>query len=539
MRTFEQISADVDAAIAISDAATLMRLAIELDELATPEATALAHRARGMACYYTGDYPSALEHFNSALVLFHELGNRSGVASVTGNIGNVYASTGDFPAALEHYNSALALHHELGDRRGVAIVTGNIGNVYASTGDFPAALEHYNSALALNHELGNRLGVAFVTGNIGIVYRSTSDYPAALDHYNSALALYHELGNSSGVALVTGNILLVLLSTDDVDRARQTLSALDELLVDDPGVAVEREIGRAMIHVLDGDLQAAHTTLANALELAKTHGLRAQQADVCKELRNLAQKRNDFAAYIEHNNEYTRTNEEVRGADAKLKMAMQAKEREIANERMETAKHMAVLHSTLPKHIADRVARGETVNDHIDNAAVLFLDIAGFTTLSSEMDVTEVVALLDRVFATCDTVANKHNMMKIKTIGDSYMCVAFDDVSSAAFAALEMIQSITEVRVRIGLHCGHVVAGVLGKERLQYDVWGDTVNVASRMESTGEPGRIHISSGFALALHGETAKQRSGEQEFCTVVERGEIEIKGKGMMTTHWLEPS
>jgi len=74
---------------------------------------------------------------------------------------------------------------------------------------------------------------------------------------------------------------------------------------------------------------------------------------------------------------------------------------------------------------------------------------------------------------------------------------------------------------------------------MQYDVWGDTVNIASRMESTSEPGRIHISSGFALTLHGETAKQRNGEQEFCTVVERGEIEIKGKGMMTTHWLQQS
>ena len=619
MRTFEQISADVGAATNINNAATLMRLATELDELATPEATALAHRARGWACYCTGDYPAALEHynsalvlyhelgnrsgvatvtgnigvvsdstgdypaalehfnsalalhhelgyrsgvatvtnsignvyynagdypaalehFNSALVLFHELGNRSGVASVTGNIGIVYNDTGDYPAALEHYNSALALHNELGNRSGVASVTGNIGIVYDITGDYPAALEHFNSALALHHELGNRRGVARATGNIGNVYGSTGNYPAALEHFNSALALFHELGNRSGVAGVTGNILLALLSTDDVDGARRTLTTLDELPVDNPRVAIEREMRRAEIHVLDGDLQAAHTTLTNALELAVSHGLRAKQADVYKELRNLAQQRNDFAAYIEHNNEFTRINEEILGKETSIKMAIQAKEREIAEKDKETAKHMAVLHSTLPKHIADRVARGEVVNDHYDNAAVLFLDIVGFTTLSSEMDVTEVIALLDRVFATCDTVVNKHNMMKIKTIGDSYMAASFDNVESAALAALDLVASITQVQVRIGIHCGPVVAGVLGKERMQYDVWGDTVNIASRMESTSEPGRIHISSGFALTLHGETAKQRNGEQEFCTVVERGEIEIKGKGMMTTHWLQQS
>jgi len=601
VRTFEQISADVGAATNINNAATLMRLATELDELATPEATALAHRARGWACYCTGDYPAALEHynsalvlyhelgnrsgvatvtgnigvvsdstgdypaalehFNSALVLFHELGNRSGVASVTGNIGIVYNDTGDYPAALEHYNSALALHNELGNRSGVASVTGNIGIVYDITGDYPAALEHFNSALALHHELGNRRGVARATGNIGNVYGSTGNYPAALEHFNSALALFHELGNRSGVAGVTGNILLALLSTDDVDGARRTLTTLDELPVDNPRVAIEREMRRAEIHVLDGDLQAAHTTLTNALELAVSHGLRAKQADVCKELRNLAQKRNDFAAYIEHNNEFTRINEEILGKETSIKMAIQAKEREIAEKDKETAKHMAVLHSTLPKHIADRVARGEVVNDSFDNAAVLFLDIVGFTAISDRIPAGHVVHLLDQIFTALDVLCDRHDVTKIKTIGDSYMAVGFENNTAERMAqcALDMITTLNDmvitmppalgdtswtndvgdIRVRIGLHVGPVTAGVIGTQRMQYDVWGDTVNIASRMESTSEPGRIHISSGFALALHGETAKQRNGEQEFCTVVERGEIEIKGKGMMTTHWLEQS
>ncbi|RPI66268.1 MAG: adenylate/guanylate cyclase domain-containing protein, partial [Ignavibacteriae bacterium] len=228
----------------------------------------------------------------------------------------------------------------------------------------------------------------------------------------------------------------------------------------------------------------------------------------------------------------------------------------------------------------------EVVNDHHDNAAVIFLDIAGFTSISDQLTSTEVVQLLDTVFTALDTVCKKHDVVKIKTIGDSYMAVAFPQESSsseqrvasievrAANAALDMLHVIaylpeslpvslretiretlpSGLQVRIGLHVGAVTAGVIGTERMQYDVWGDTVNVASRMESTGEPGRIHVSSSFALALNGERANERKGETDVIpsdseergtssqlpvtrSLIPRGEMEIKGKGIMKTYWLE--
>ena len=253
-------------------------------------------------------------------------------------------------------------------------------------------------------------------------------------------------------------------------------------------------------------------------------------------MRDLAQKRNDFAAYIEHNNEFTRITEEINGKESTLKMAMQAKQREIDAVQREHAQHMAVLHSTLPKHIADRVARGEVVNDQFDRAAVLFLDVVGFTTHSSVLAAADVVDLLQKIFTTFDAICAEHDVMKIKTIGDSYMAVAFPHESSsieqrAATTAGAMIASSFTwpsgevVQFRIGLHSGPVVAGVLGTERLQYDVWGDTVNVASRMESSGEAGRIHVSEAFANAL------------KDAHIEPRGTIDIKGKGSMQTYWLE--
>jgi class 3 adenylate cyclase len=177
------------------------------------------------------------------------------------------------------------------------------------------------------------------------------------------------------------------------------------------------------------------------------------------------------------------------------------------------------------------------------------LDIVGFTTHTSELDASVVVYLLQNIFTTFDAICAKHDVMKIKTIGDSYMAVAFGTANQIANSeqriantAVAMMSSTftwphtgERVMFRIGLHCGPVVAGVLGTERMQYDVWGDTVNVASRMESTSEPGRIHVSSSFALAVKGEMTKGRTGHA--LTIRERGTMEIKGKGMMKTYWLE--
>ncbi|RPI67097.1 MAG: hypothetical protein EHM43_09885, partial [Ignavibacteriae bacterium] len=446
--------------------------------------------------------------------------------------------------------------------------TGNIGLVHDSTGDYPEALSHFHRALALYEELGDRSGVATVTGNIGNVHRSTGDYPAALSHCHRALALHEELGDRSGVATVTGNIVSAYVGMGSDAEARQLLATMDGMHIDEPVVRIHRELLRATLQERSGELDGAAVTLQRALSEALEHGLRYQAADVHKALRDLALKQNNLAGYVEHNNEFTRITEEVNGKEATLKMAMQAKQREIDAKDREHAQHMAVLHSTLPKHIADRVARGETVNDHYDNAAVIFLDIVGFTTISDRIPSGHVVHLLEQIFTSLDAVCKRHDVIKIKTIGDSYMAVAFPLESSsseqrAASAAIDMIASLDaleitmppelgdtlwtkdvgDINVRIGMHCGPLTAGVIGTARMQYDVWGDTVNVASRMESSSEPGRIHVSSNFALALKSEMAKGRNSEKDRSqfpvpsSLRERGTLEVKGKGMMKTYWLE--
>jgi len=198
-----------------------------------------------------------------------------------------------------------------------------------------------------------------------------------------------------------------------------------------------------------------------------------------------------------------------------------------------------LLLSILPASVATRLKAGDTaVADHFPEVSVLFADIVNFTTLSGGLSPSSLVSLLDELFTRFDELARAHGIEKIKTIGDCYMAVSgapeprVDHAVALADMALEMIQGMegfnrargTMLQVRIGLHTGPVVAGVIGRSKFIYDLWGDTVNTASRMESTGMPGCIQVSEVMQSALAGEFDFER-----------RGEIEVKGKGRMNP-WL---
>jgi class 3 adenylate cyclase/CHASE3 domain sensor protein len=198
----------------------------------------------------------------------------------------------------------------------------------------------------------------------------------------------------------------------------------------------------------------------------------------------------------------------------------------------------------LPRPIAARLRSGETlIADDIPEATILFSDLAGFTALSGTMVAVEIVEMLDLLFSRFDALAARYGLEKIKTIGDGYMvaggvpdfrpdhaaavaemALAMGEATSIATRALGVLGQ--PLRVRIGIHSGPLVAGVLGTNKLIYDVWGDTVNIASRMEKYGEPGRVHVSAA-TRALLGDLYRFE------C----RGKIEVKGKGQMETYFLD--
>ncbi|MDX1344949.1 MAG: adenylate/guanylate cyclase domain-containing protein [Sedimenticolaceae bacterium] len=200
----------------------------------------------------------------------------------------------------------------------------------------------------------------------------------------------------------------------------------------------------------------------------------------------------------------------------------------------------SLLLNILPKPIAERLKKGEVViADRFPEITVLFSDIVGFTELSSNIRPQDLVVMLNGIFREFDAIASRRGLEKIKTIGDAYMVAAGlpqycdDHAMRAADMALEMLEAVetfnresgTELSIRIGLHSGSAVAGVIGTKKFAYDIWGDTVNIASRMESHGEPGKIHISEETAEHLKFDYA-----------IEPRGAITVKGKGTMETFYL---
>ncbi|MFZ4372206.1 MAG: adenylate/guanylate cyclase domain-containing protein [Mycobacterium sp.] len=221
--------------------------------------------------------------------------------------------------------------------------------------------------------------------------------------------------------------------------------------------------------------------------------------------------------------------------------AMREVSRAEAAMEVEYSRSEALLANILPASIAAKLkdpAHG-VIADRYDDASILFADIAGFTERASEIPPTELVRFLDRLYTTFDRLVDRHGLEKIKTTGDSYMVVSGvptprpDHAEAIAALALDMSRAVADLRdprgnpvpLRMGIASGPVVAGVVGARRFFYDVWGDAVNVASRMESTDIEGRIQVPQSVFERL-----------RHTFVLEERGEIDIKGKGLMRTWYL---
>ncbi len=223
---------------------------------------------------------------------------------------------------------------------------------------------------------------------------------------------------------------------------------------------------------------------------------------------------------------------DVTTINSNLELRIDRRTKELAEER---AKSDALLHATLPNPVVPRLREGLVIADQRPDVAVLFADICGFTKLSSGLPPAVMVSALEQLFGSFDAMVDRHGAEKIKTIGDCYMAATGlfsedpDHVSRIVELGLDMQRAAQAVphpdggawQLRIGVHAGPVVAGVIGRRRFLYDLWGDTVNVASRMESCGVPGRVHVTDAVKLRLR-RPVEQRS-------------VDVKGVGLMQT-WL---
>ncbi|MBL8005077.1 MAG: tetratricopeptide repeat protein [Candidatus Kapabacteria bacterium] len=517
---------------------------------------------------YLSDYPKALEYYSKALHIGEEIGSKYGNAANLGNIGLVYSDLSDYPKALEYYSKALLIFEEIGNKLGIVSNLVSIGNVYSNLSDYPKALEYYSKALPIFEEIGNKVGIATNLMNIGIVYWNLSDYPKALEYYTKALHINEEIGNKVGIAINLGNIGIVYKSLSDYPKAIEYYSKafhINEEIGNKVGIASNLgNIGSvyATKESTYYDVKKAEVYLQKSLVLAEEIGAKVVRKEAYEQLHKLRLNEEHYKEALEFQTKSIALEKEIQSIEAKKQAdrfdnerKTAEREKQIAVERARYEERESILRNILPDSVTDRLVKGENpIADHFETASVLFMDLVGFTSLASIAPPKQIVYLLDAIFQKADEVVETFGLEKIKTIGDGYLAVGNvttpleNHQKATAQAALQLlitmrdfvvnipsdlgdtnwIKDMNDIEIRIGIHTGEVVAGIIGKNKYTYDLWGDAVNVASRMESNSEAGRIHISEQFAKSIE--------SYPEF-SLIPRGEISIKGKGTMNTFWLE--
>ena len=507
----------------------------------------------GLAYNHLEDYPVALELFVKALEIIEEVGHVQMTGVVTKNIGMIYMTHGDYPRALEQYRKALPFHIEAGDKVNQANTKMSIADLLRMLGDVSGALSYSLEANQLFAEVNHTPLVASTSMFIAYYLHLQGDDAAAELWITRAVEM---LPSISSLYDKVNCIRMICVIRTDQERHDEVLALIEDNwseIEHFPTEASNTLILKAQILKKRGDLSEARSIFASILERAIEKHDMYYMINGHESLRDIAKTLGDFESYIKHNEEYQRLSKEFQGSETARKIAVQEKENEMLHERNERERERAILYGTLPREIADRMVRGESVTgDHFENAAVLFADIVGFTSHTSTLDPAFVVNLLGTIFRSFDEFCTQHHVLKVKTIGDSYMCFKADATATENAHALASVANAmqnntfmwpnnTPMQFRIGIHIGAATAGVIGTDRLQYDVWGDTVNVASRMESTCDPGKVHVTEQFAKALSDEKRQEATRGDERLehgtwNVEPRGTLEIKGKGLMHTYWL---
>ncbi len=524
-----------------------------------------------LACAHVdlADLPRAMEYAHKAIDVYDVGDDAKGRVDVTLLVAGIHIDLGDYPQAMEYVQRALDTATQTDYTVGQAHALHSKARVLNSMHDTADAERTLRMALDVLSDQGSVLTRNAILRDLGITLGTLDREDEALEIFQRLASWYRERENTIWYndAIYRGTLALL-----HGERTAEARAMFDQAGPRNETQVWTRAVGlycEAKLLIAEGRLDAAHEIGLRVLDLVLQHQIRDMLENAYSILMSIAEQRKDFDDYVKYSAEARSTADQIRGRESASRLALQAKERELQEEREQQARQRALLYGTLPPSIADRKLRGEDVSgDHFEQASVLFMDIVGFTAISDRIPPGHVVHLLKAIFRVCDDVCRVHGLTKIKTIGDSYLAVAgvpeplADHAQRAAQAAIDLLarlsaleltmdpalgdtswtSTVGEIRIRIGLHCGPLVAGIVGDERLQYDIWGDTVNVASRMESTGEPGRIQCSEAFAQLLLAVAVAEKDGtansnSQQQQKLTERGEVSVKGKGSMTTYWLE--
>lgn len=520
----------------------------------------LASILGNMGLIYTdqGNYPQALDHQQRSLSLRQKMKDSTGMSIAYTNLGNIYAEIKEYALAIEHYAKATKIDEALGRKEEIALNLNNIGLVYYYLKDYEQALQYYERSLTLLDELGNRARAANSMDNIGSVYFKKGEFDEALKYHFRSLKLNEEVGATKGMAIGLVHIGTTYIEKLQFEEALKHCARALQLAEESGAIKQQKDACSCLyksnlgLHrykeALDYFERSAtlKDSLFNEENTKKLTQLQMQfEFDKIEAANRAEQEKKDALAAAELRRHKLERNGFIGGFTIVVLFAgvffVQRNRISREKERSED-----LLLNILPEETAHELKeKGRAEAQHMDEVSVLFTDFKGFTALSESVTPKELVADLHKCFSAFDHICEKYGIEKIKTIGDAYMAAGglptpnkthAEDVIRAALEMAEVIEKgkankkaaqMPFFEIRIGVHTGPVVAGIVGVKKFQYDIWGDTVNTASRMESSGEVGKVNISEATFDLLK---------DDPNFHFEHRGKVTAKGKGNLDMYFV---
>ena len=530
------------------------QLAIETDD---PKWLVQAYYNEGSALRMLGDLEGALKATFKSLEYAQAMGDKKRVGNAYLALGDIYSVSGAHQNSTDYYNKAILIFREIMDSQTLASALFNLGDEYLNQDNLTSAIPHFSESIKLFEQIGFDIGVAYNLGNMGMVYAKQGDDKLALANINKAMAILEEQQDYYGISEYLAYMSDIYLSRNEIPTAlgyaeRSLELALSKGLKDQLSetnlklATLHEQLGNTDIsyhyykdHIAYRDSINNLVSIQKMADLETSFQVSRKQSEV--DLLNQQKKVQKIIAFSTGAGMFLIGIMAI-GLYRRNKIIQKAKQLiEVEKDRSE-----ALLLNILPFEIAEELkANGSAEAREFEKVCILFTDFKGFTQTAEKLSAQELVHEINQCFIAFDHICEEFDLEKIKTIGDSFMAAggipmpSEEAVKNMVLAGLKMQRFICERKkqlqaegkpsfeMRLGIHTGPVVAGIVGVKKFQYDLWGDTVNTASRMESSGEVGKVNISQ--------QTYEFLRSDPEFV-FEKRGEIMVKGKGALEMYFV---
>jgi adenylate cyclase len=541
-----------------------------VEQMRDTQRIARAHYNIGLVQQEMGDYQEASISLNEFRFFVEEKGDKEGMGQAYSQLGHIRFELEDFNGAKSWYEKALNIKENTNAPSEHAAALTDLGNVLDELGQTQPAIAAYLKAWEIRKGINDQDGIAYIFNNLGGAHKHLKQYEQAIIYLKQAMILHKASGNKSGLMEVYNTLGDVFFGQGKIEDALKYTNLYYELAkkMDDGKFIQKAYKDFSKLYEQKGDYKLALEYRVKYDELrykrlnessSKDYARReAHFSDRRKKIDNERQKTQLALQDAELEKSKQRQLASIAGAialallalllynrnrlRAKANIALAAKNLTIEKERQRADE---LLKNILPAATAEELKANNKVKpERYESVSVLFTDFKSFTSIAETMPPEQLVEELDECFRLFDNIIEQFGLEKIKTIGDAYMCVGGlptrnkTHAADAVAAGLEMQRQLTAYmdekrktgkivfEMRVGIHTGTVVAGIVGLKKFAYDIWGDTVNTAARMESSSEIGKVNIS---------ETTYALVKDKYKCTF--RGKVAAKNKGEISMFFVE--